>query len=321
MASVTVLQNRLLSRARFRHMQVLVALAELGSVRRAADATAMTQPGVSKLIADLERLLDVKLFHRHARGVRPTPVCTELLALANQTLRGVEAAAAAVAARQNHGEGSVRVTGSTAALNGILAGALPAFHQAHPAIQVQVKEAEFEDVLLGISRGEVDMGACRRSVLVPQGWRFEELVPDEMVVVAGAHHPLARKRRLLARDLEGESWLPGPAGAASRPSLEAIARDFDSPPRICEVVTRVPTVMWWMLRQTRVLGVVPYSVVRHYVESGELSVLKLEQAMPLEPLGVLVPQEGLQPALARLIDFLLAHKDTTRPHRRKQQGR
>jgi DNA-binding transcriptional LysR family regulator len=51
--SATVLRNRLLTRARLRHWQVLVRVAELGSVRRAAEAVGMTQPAVTHVLADL----------------------------------------------------------------------------------------------------------------------------------------------------------------------------------------------------------------------------------------------------------------------------
>ena len=84
-AHARVLLNRLLAKARFRHLQVLVKLAEVGSVRRTAEAIGMTQPGVTQLLADLEALLDVPLFHRHARGVLPTAACLDLLPLARQS--------------------------------------------------------------------------------------------------------------------------------------------------------------------------------------------------------------------------------------------
>ena len=70
----TVLLNRLLARGKFRHIQVLLRLAELGSVQRTADAIGLTQSSVTQTLAYLESLLEVRLFERHARGVTPTQV-------------------------------------------------------------------------------------------------------------------------------------------------------------------------------------------------------------------------------------------------------
>ena len=84
--SAKVLLNRLMAKARFRHFEVLVRLSELGSVKRTAESIGMTQPGVTQLLADLEDLLEVKLFHRHARGVMPTQACQDLLPMARQCL-------------------------------------------------------------------------------------------------------------------------------------------------------------------------------------------------------------------------------------------
>ena len=95
--SAKVLLNRLTAKARFRHFEVLVRLNELGSIKRTAESIGMTQPGVTQILADLEHLLEVTLFHRHARGVLPTQACQDLLPMARQCLLGLSASAEAIA--------------------------------------------------------------------------------------------------------------------------------------------------------------------------------------------------------------------------------
>lgn len=87
--NATAFLNRLLARGKFRHVQVILVLAELGSVQRTADAIGMTQSSVSQTLAYLEQLLEVRLFERHARGVRPTLACADLLPVARQLMMGV----------------------------------------------------------------------------------------------------------------------------------------------------------------------------------------------------------------------------------------
>ncbi len=303
--SATVLFNRLLTRARFRHVQVLLRLAELGSLRRAAEAVGMTQPAVTQILADMESLLEVRLFERHARGVRPTAVCRDMLPAARQMLRGLGAGAEAVAMHLGQGEGIVRVVASTAGVNGLLVQALPDFNAAHPGIQVQVQEGDADDFLLSITREEADLVVCRLPAAIPQGWHFQALRNDDFGVVADVAHPLARARKLAWQDLAAETWLPSPANSAARAMFDALSARFDPPLRTCQVITRVPSLTWALLKQQRLVTLVPLSVVRHLVQARELAVLRTTEPMPLAPLGVLRPTGELPAASQRLVDFLL----------------
>ena len=68
--SATVLRNRLLSRARLRQLHLFVKVAELQTVKRAAEAVGITQPSATLALADLEQLLSCPLFLRHSRAWR-----------------------------------------------------------------------------------------------------------------------------------------------------------------------------------------------------------------------------------------------------------
>jgi len=87
--SATALLNRLLVRGKFRHIQVLLKLAELGSIQRTAESIGTTQSAVTQTLAYLEQMLETPLFHRHARGVQPTLACIELLPVGRQLLEGL----------------------------------------------------------------------------------------------------------------------------------------------------------------------------------------------------------------------------------------
>lgn len=304
--SALVLRTRLLLKARFRHLQALAMLVELGSVQRAASAMGLTQPAVTRLLADLEGWLDTPLFHRHARGVLPTDVCRDLMPMVRQSLRGIDAAAEAVADRSALGQGVVRVGASTAAINGLLLQALPAFHARHPGIQVQLRESEWADQLAAVGRQELDLGLGRQSSVPPQGWRFEPLQPDTFAVVCGPQHPLARKRRLRWPDLQDQVWLVPPVDALARHRLDALAQEHSLRMTVSPLITRVSAMTWAMLQQQELLTLVPASVLAHACASGALVALKLPQPLPYEPLGLLLPEAEIPGASGRLADFLRA---------------
>jgi len=310
--TASILLNRLLARGKFRHVQLLLKLAELGSLQRTADAIGMTQPTVTHALAHLEELLEVQLFERHARGVRPTPVCLDLLPVARQMFLGIAESAEVVMARRSQGAAVVRILASASAINGLLLHALPEFFRARPALQVQMREAESDDLLLAVARGEVDLVVCRRPAAIPEGLSFTALAEDRLVAVCDAGHRLARRRRLSWDDVQRETWLLSPAGSVAREVFDALAERFPSGARTYPLVTRVLTMSLQLLREERLLGLLPYSFVRHLVDTGQLAVLPLAGISALEPLGVLAPAGEMREATAAFFSFLLAWPSSPR---------
>lgn len=305
--AASVLLNRLLARGKFRHLQVLLGLAELGSLQRTAESIGMTQSAVTQALAYLERLLETPLFERHARGVRPTPACANLLPVARQLMMGVAEGAEVLAAHHDRGSHTVRLAASTAATNGLLLPCLGDFHKAYPDVEVLLRELEGADQLLAIARGEVDLVACRQPAVVPDGWVFRALRQDRYAVVCAKSHRLAKARRLGWADLAGERWLLTPAGSGARQRFDELAAQFDEPPHTYPLVTRMLSSMTWMLHTQGLIVLLPLSMVRHLVEAGELAVLPLAEAGTTRPLGVLRPVQEMGTAAVRLFEYLQGH--------------
>lgn len=300
----SVLLNRLLARGKFRHFQVLLRLAELGSVQRTADAIGLTQSSVTQTLAYLESLLEVRLFERHARGVTPTPVCLDLLPVARQVMLGLAEGADALVARQQRGGSVLRLMASAAALGSLLLDALGDFHRAHPGLQVQLREAEGEDQLLAVARGEVDLVACRQPVAVPGSWVFEPLLPDRIVVVVRPGHPLLRRAHPGWKALGRETWLLAPAETAARRQFDELALRFEQPPRTHPLVSRSLAATFEVLQREPVLALLPLSFVRRALEAGQLAVLPLPEPMPMNAIGLLRPEPLVLPAAQALADHL-----------------
>lgn len=305
--NASTLINRLLTRGKFRHVQLLLKLTELGSIQRTAEAIGMTQSAATQMLAGLEQLLGVSLFERHARGVRPTASCLDVLPAARQMLLGIAETAELIVARHGTDKGVVRLLASAAATHGLLLSALPVYIATAPRVQVQLREAENDDLLLAIARGEVDLVACRRPQVIPEGWAFHVLREDNLCVVAHASHRLARRQRLKWGDVQAETWLLSPAGSIAREAFDALSTVFTTQARTYQVVTRVAAVLCDLMRREQLLSLLPYSFVRHFVERGELRVLPLPGKRLVEPIGLLAPNEGMREAPLSLFEFLRTH--------------
>lgn len=303
LSSSTVLV-RLTRKARMWHWHVLVKLAELGSLSRAAQAVGLTQPAVTQLLSDLEDMVGLPLFLRHAKGVTPTALALDLLPLARQMLARLEEGAQVVSSHIHQEEGLVRVAATVAGVDGLLAQVLPRFSQAHPQIQVVVSDADRAELAATVQREAVDMVFCRQPAVVPAQWHFRMCLADRFVVVCGMRHPLARRVDVPLQALRDACWLPNSAGSAARAVFEQLCDAQGWAPRMCPVVARMPLLTWAMLDAQELLTLVPLSVVQPWVERGLLQVLPVALDLPFEPLGMLLPQLGGSPAAEKLVRFV-----------------
>lgn len=303
--SASTLLNRFVVKAKFRHMQVLVKLAEVGSMRRAAQAVNMTQPAISQLVQELERLLETDLFFRHAKGVEPTEATKELLPIARRILGALEDGAENVANRLQQQGGVVRISASPAALGGMIQGKLDSFATRHPGIQVNIWQTNDNEPLGGIVNGSVDIVCSREPDVIPEGWVFERCVEDMLIAVCGIGHPLARNSAISASDLGRAVWLQNRVGSVARERFEQIAKAHGWPQSArCQVIMHIPELTKEMLATGKYLAIVPRSVAIPWFETGAFMELRSEIDTPLRPLGVLWERGRAGPATSAFVAHL-----------------
>ena len=257
----SVIRNRLYARARFRHLQAVVYIAELGSVRKAAEAMNLAQPTLSHVLADLEALLEAPLFARHGRGLRATPFLEQLLPLIRRILHAVDSAAEQAATLITQAHSVVRLAASGAAVTSVLAKALPAFARAHPQILVQVQEGDPQRLNALVALGDVDLVLCHAPEVVPEGWTFRAQQQDRFAVVAGPSHPLRTGRRITIDRLARETWMAMPTDTQSNRVFDDLFKDSSARPALRLISGRVPGLLWGALASERLLALVPVMIV------------------------------------------------------------
>jgi len=300
--SAAILLNRLLARGTLRHVQVLLMLAEIGSLQDAAEALGVSQTSLEQALCELEGMLATQLFRREGSAVEPTPACSTLLPHARQVMMGVAATVDALVAHHQRERPLVRVLASSAAARSLLAQALPAFKVRYARVHVECGETDGEDPIPAIERGEVDLVACRRPPALPEGWGFRELLPDGFAAVCVPDHPLARCTQVSWDELSRQSWLLPPAGSAARERFDDLMAQRRTTPVSYCVVTSVDDMADWLLRDHEMLAFVPVSAVRHLLCEGELVQLHPQDSAQA-PLGLLQPRCCSEAAL-RLAGFL-----------------
>jgi DNA-binding transcriptional LysR family regulator len=302
--SATVLLSRLLARARLRHLHLFIKLAELGNLKRSAEALHLSQPAATQLLADLEQLVGVRLFERHARGVRATPASEALQPAVRRALDALADASESLTSIRLQAQGVVRVAALTSAVSGWLVRSLPAFAQTEPGIQIQVQECEADRCAELVSRQQVDVALCREPQPLPGGCTFHPRLADNWVVACGPQHPLTRRKTVQWATVARERWLMSPVQSGARRAFDERMALLGATPAVSTVVTRVSGLTWAMLQGDRLLTLVPYGVVRQLVEAGQLAIVPVQPSLPFSPLGWLLNDAAVSQATRRFLDHL-----------------
>lgn len=286
--TASTLMNRLIARAKFRHLQVLIKLAELGNMRRAGEAMHMTQPAVSQLLAELETLMETPLFFRHARGVEPTAAAADLLPIAQAMLDTLGDGAETLAQRLRQQEAVVTVTASPAAIGGMIAHRLEAFAQAHPEILVQIYQSSDTAPLDGIRARSAQIICTRRPATIPDGWTFAPALQDRLIFVCGRSHPLAGRDRVEADELGAAQWLMNRVGSVARRCFDDLSERHGWPRTAqAPLMMHIPELTRSLLASGRYLAILPCSVAGPWLRDGQVREIRSDIALPLDPLGVL----------------------------------
>lgn len=320
--NATTLRNRLLSRARLRHLQLFVKTAELGSVKRASEAVGLSQPSATQVLADLETLMGCKLFLRHSKGMTLTSVGHGLLPLARRFVGLVDESATQVAALAGHASSVVRIAAITAGVAGLLAEAVPVFIRTYPDILVQLQEMDASRQAALVTNGDVDCAISRSPAVVPEGWDFIPLLRDRFAVIAGPHHPLALKRVVTFDDLIAATWLTMPVSVPARGVLDSLFANSPTQPRIFNAITASPGMVWALLSQEPLLALVPLSVTKQLLDARLLVELPLGPEIPFDDIGLLLPRERRGAAVDTFCKFIthFADLESGQPRHRRIEG-
>jgi LysR family cyn operon transcriptional activator len=183
-----------------RHFRFFMAVAETGSFTRAAERLAVTQPAISKQIAQLEGLLGSELFDRNGHRVRLTGAGTQFAMEAREVLRKADAALRAVSDCAGLRGGSLAV-GMVPVCNVAFAARLCALMQAaHPDVHLRIEERSALDIESRLERGDLDLGIGFLSHIAPT-IDYSHLLASRFRLVVGNTHPLARRRSVTFQEV------------------------------------------------------------------------------------------------------------------------
>ena len=301
--------RRFSATAKLRHFSLLIQLHDLRNMKRAAEALGLSQPAVSLAVSDLEKLLGVQLFLRHARGVEPTQVASDLVPIARRIMAALGDGAEVVSNVINESAGFVRISATPAAISAMLFPLTQVFARKFPAVHIEISEINAADPLEPISDGSCDILCLRETQTMPENWTFEESMSDALVVICGAQHPLSAQCSVSNDDLRAFPWLIHRRGSIARNRFESIAQEIDLPAnKRCGVVTHIPMLTRELLMGGNFLALMPRSVAIPWFSDGSVVEIDCPANTAIAPLGFLWQPDSASRITRKIAGELTSHR-------------
>lgn len=290
------------ARLKTRQLLLLVALAEEGNIHRAAQVLSMTQPAASKLLKDLEDVLEVPLFERLPRGMRPTWYGETMIRHARMALASLNQAHDELIALKTGHFGQVGVGAITSPGLALLPPAVAIVKQEHPSLRIAL-DIETSPVLLErLEQGKLDILVARLFAEHDKtNLRYEPLTEEPVCAVARPGHPLLGMTGLTLRDVVAAGWIVPPAGSVLRHRFELMFQEDGLAPPINVIETAALLFITRMLQQSDMLAVLAADVARYYAAHGIVSVLPLAMPCHMDAFGIITRTDRLPSPAAKVM--------------------
>jgi DNA-binding transcriptional LysR family regulator len=203
-------------------LDLLVSVADTGSLGRAAALHRISQPAASQRIQRLERRLGLPLLVRTATGSRLTPAGEAVLGWARRLVEQAEQFAVAVEALRGDAADVLRVAASLTVADYVFPAWLAELHRLSPASRVSLRVGNSAAVVDLVRQGATELGFIE-TPHPPPGLGSRAVGGDRLVVVVSPDHRWSRRRRPLPLDaLAAEPLVVREPGSGTREALEEV---------------------------------------------------------------------------------------------------
>lgn len=296
------------NRVKFRHLQCFLAVFQLGSVQRAAASLSITQPAVSKTLAELESILGIALFERGRRGAVPTREGRLFAPHANESVAALREGVDKLLRHGANFPASVAIGVLPTVAGALLPPVLSAFRAQWPAVSVQVWTDSNARLLERLRAAEIELVVGRLSD--PEGMAgmsFEHLYREPLIVAVRAGHALTSESTITAAMLARFPVVVPPLGTLIRQSAESVLTAFGANALTSLVETLSVSLGRALALTNDAVWFVPSGAVAQDLEMGLLARLPMPFAGTDEPIGLIRRNDHApSPTAESLLDAIRA---------------
>ena len=305
MARNVPLDERVMRRLKLRELRILMAVAQAGSMGRAATQLALSQPAVSKAIAEMEYTLGFALLDRTPQGVEPTLYGRSLLKWSAAVFDDLRQGVREIEFLADPGAGEVRVGSHEVMSAALLPAVIDKLSRQHPRLVFTVRQAGTIPLLYGdLRERRVDFIFGRMmSPIDHEDLHAEVLFADPLIIVAGSRSKWLRRRSIDLAELVDEPWCLPPDDLPITPFVGEAFRSRGLKAPHVTVRSNSPHLHYGMVRTGRFLTVAPTSTVQLSGARLGLKPLPMKFAIQPGPIGIVtLRNRTISPGAQRFIE-------------------
>ncbi|HKT20863.1 MAG TPA: LysR family transcriptional regulator [Stellaceae bacterium] len=307
------LADRFARRVKLRDLNILIALAQHGSMAKAARHLATSQSVISKAIADLERTLAVRLFDRTAQGVELTLFGRAILDRGVAVFDELKQGAHDIEFLADPTVGELRI-GCTEWLEaGLISVVIERLSRQYPRIVFHVEHAHTATADYRELRDRsFDLAVVRiPAPFLEKDLDAEILFEEPILVVAGSKSKWAGRRKVALAELLHEPWLLTPPDTLPRSLVEEAFRAHGLEVPAPSVVSYTYHLRNSLVAMGRYLTVVPASMLHFNVAGLPVKALPIEMPIRPRPVAIVRLKHRTLSPVAKL--FIEAAREAAKP--------
>lgn len=222
------------TRLEIRHLKLLAAVADGGTITEASRRLHLTQSALSHQLRDAEQKLGSALFLRLGKRMVPTPAGEKLVVSARKVLDELQTAESQIEGQDGEAHGVIRVSTECYTCYHWLPGVLKKFHAKYANVELRIVLEATADPVAALLDGQLDVAV----ISCPVRNRSIRLTPtceDEMVLVMNPRHRLANFEHIQPRELAGETVFCYPPKEESTLMLKVLRPARVQPARVIAI--------------------------------------------------------------------------------------
>jgi DNA-binding transcriptional LysR family regulator len=294
-------ERRVGRRLKLRHMEILLAVVETGSMAKAGTRLAISQPAISRAIAEMEHTLGVPILDRSPRGVEPTQYGHALLKRGVAAFDEIAQAVKDIDFLADPATGELWIGTAPGLAEGIVLAVIDRLSRQYPRVVVHIVPAGLHIQHEALRQRRIEFGfAGSIGSATEEDINAETLYEEPLVIVAGLENPWARRRKIKLAELINEPWT-WPAAGTIIDSLvrEAFRANGIDPPR-ATIYADAYSLRIRLAATGRFLAIVPASIMRFPGTPASIKLLPVELPATRRQIGIITLKNRTLSPLAQL---------------------
>lgn len=261
-------------------LRLFVAVAELGSLTRAAERCHLSLAAVSQRVQAMEEQARCQLLVRSARGVRLTAAGEAFASHARSMLLEADSLRAALSAFSGGLQGHLTVLANTTAVTEIMPRVLASFLTSHPQVSVSLREQGNVEIARAVREGRADVGVVAGELDLG-GLEASHFASDRLVLVTARGHPLSRRAKVSFAEVIGQPLVALYESSTIQRFLAERIETMGRPPPRPRVQVNSFEAICLMADAGVGVGVVPGSVARRLAATLKIKAVPLSDPWAL----------------------------------------